>query len=330
MTSAMDDLLIIRTSSLGDIIHTLPAYAALRKKYAEARITWVVAAKGKGILDYVPGIDEIVTVGSPGWRGRIRKRNQAAVDFQGLLKSGLIAWLSRSRRRFGFSRPNLKEPAAALFYNRRLGPVPESGHVILKNLKLLRLLGIDEERYEFPFVLPDALQKGVRTQIEPLIPKGRPAVFNVGAAWPTKRWASESWVAVLSALDKKDAPPLLLWGTPEEKAMAEDIGRATGVAIAPFLSISEILALIRSAAYVVSGDTFALQAACALDVPVVGLFGPTDPKRNGPFRSRDLVAYHEISCSRCYRRSCKTTDCLNLITPDEVLTLIARLRKNDA
>jgi heptosyltransferase I len=324
----MDDLLIIRLSSLGDIIHTLPAFAALRKRLPKSRIAWVVGGKGREILDFVPGIDDIVVVGSPEWRTRIRKKNQVAIDFQGLIKSGFIARLSRSRRRLGFSRPNLKEPAAALFYNDRLPPVPESDHVILKNLRLLRLLGIDEEHFEFPINLTEDLRGRVRAKVGPLLARGNTAIFNVGAAWPTKRWATENWISVLNSFKIGAVSPLLLWGTPEEKAAADVIGKATGVSVAPFLSISELLALIQSAAFVVSGDTFALQAACALDVPVIGLFGPTDPKRNGPFRTRDLVAYHELSCSRCYRRSCPTTDCLKLVTPDEVLTLVNQVRKN--
>jgi len=321
----MDDLLIIRLSSLGDIIHTLPAFAALRKRFPESRIAWVVSGKGKEILDFVPGIDDIVVVGSLGWRTRIRKKNQVAIDFQGLIKSGLIAQMSQSRRRLGFSRSNLKEPVAAFFYSDRLPPVSESDHVILKNLRLLRLLGIDDERFEFPIDLTEDLRGRVRAKVGPLFTRGKPAIFNVGAAWPTKRWPTENWISVLKSFKNEAVTPLLLWGTPEEKAAADAIGKATGVAVAPFLSISELLALVQSAAFVVSGDTFALQAACALDVPVVALFGPTDPKRNGPFRSRDLVAYHELECSRCYRRSCDTTDCLKLVTPDEVTLFIRRV-----
>jgi len=324
----MDDFLIIRLSSLGDIIHTLPAFAALRKRFPESRMAWVVGGKGKEILDFVPGIVDIVVVGSPGWRGRIRKKNQVAIDFQGLIKSGFIARLSRSRLRLGFSRPNLKEPVAEFFYNDKLPAVSESDHVILKNLRLLRLLGIDDERFEFPIDLTEDLRGRVQAKFGPLLARGQPAIFNVGAAWPTKRWPTENWISVLSSLKNVAISPLLLWGTPEEKTASDVIGKATGVAVAPFLSISELLALVQSAAFVVSGDTFVLQAACALDVPVVGLFGPTDPKRNGPFRSRDLVAYHEVACSRCYRRTCKTTDCLRLVTPDEVLSLVRRIVKS--
>jgi heptosyltransferase-1 len=328
----MTNILIIRTSSLGDIIHTLPAFAALRKNFPAARIAWVVERKGKDILDLVPGIDEIVVVGSPGWRKKLRKPDQAAFDFQGLLKSGLIARLSGSRKRFGFHRQNLREPMAALFYTDRLEEVSETGHVIGKNLRLLRLAGISEDKYEFPLVIPEALRNSVKEKIaEAIGPASKKlGLFNVGAAWPTKRWFPESWIAVLSDLKNEPISSLLLWGTPEEETLARRVSQATGVPLAPFLSVQESLALIEASSLVVSGDTFAMQAACALDVPVVGIFGPTTPKRNGPFHSRDKFVYHEIACSACYKRSCDSMECLKLVRPEDATILIRQTLEENA
>jgi len=328
----MTNILIIRTSSLGDIIHTLPAFAALRKNFPAARVTWVVERKGKDILDLVSGIDEIVVVGSPGWRKKLRKSDQAAFDFQGLLKSGLIARLSGSKKRFGFHRRNLKEPLAALFYTDRLEEISETDHVIGKNLGLLRLAGISEDKYEFPLNNPESLRNSVIEKIR--VPDARPdrklVLFNVGAAWPTKRWFPESWIAVLNDLKNESLSPLLLWGTPEEESLARLVGQATGVPLAPFLSVQESLALIEESSLVVSGDTFALQAACALDVPVVGIFGPTTPKRNGPFHSGDKFVYHEIACSACYKRSCDSMDCLKLVRPEDVIALVRQTLEENA
>jgi len=317
----MDNFLIIRTSSLGDIIHTLPALAALRKGFPTARIAWAVGQKGREILDFVPGIDATVVVGSPGWRRKIRQADQTVLDFQGLLKSGLIAWLSRSRKRIGFGRKNLKEPLASLFYTDRLEDVSETEHVIRKNLRLLRLVGVAAERFEFPLAIPPEIRASIRKKIEPR--GGRKLVlFNVGAAWPTKRWPAENWITILKELGSADISPLLLWGTREEEKTALDIHRATGAPMVPFLTVKEILALVADADLLVSGDTFALQAACALSVPVVGIFGPTNPARNGPFLARDKTAYHEIDCSLCYRRSCDSLKCMKLVKPEDVVPLI--------
>ena len=183
----MENFLIIRTSSLGDVIHTLPAFAALRKKHPQARIAWAVEQKGKEILDLVPGLDDIIIVGTPRWRKRIRNKNQVALDFQGLIKSGFIAFLSRSGKRLGYHRKNLKEPLASIFYTDQLEEVSEAGHVISKNLKLLTLVGVNEEKYEFPLAVPNAIRNAVKEKIGRLGDRsGRKLVlFNVGAAWPT-------------------------------------------------------------------------------------------------------------------------------------------------
>ena len=326
----MDRILIIRTSSLGDIIHTLPAFAALRRNFPAARIAWAVEKKGKDVLALVPGLDDIIVVGSPGWRKKLRHRHQSAFDFQGLLKSGFIARLSGARKRFGFHRKNLKEPLAAVFYRDRLEEIPDTGHVIDKNLRLLRLAGVRETRYEFPLAIPEALKTAVAGKIgrAAAAPAKTLALFNVGAAWPTKRWTAEGWVAVLNDLKTEALTPLLLWGTAEEEQLARRVGLATGVPLAPFLTVQEVLALVGEASLVVSGDTFVLQAACALAVPVVGIFGPTTPQRNGPFQSGDKFVYHEIACSACYKRSCDSMECLKRVTAEEVAAAVREILKS--
>jgi len=326
------DFLIIRTSSLGDIIHTLPAFAALRRDFPRARIAWVVEEPGKAILDLASGLDDVIVVGTPGWRKRMARKDQIVLDFQGLIKSGLAARLSRSRRRIGFHRKNLKEPLASVFYTERADPFPETEHVIRKNLSLLRRVGVaGGDRIDFPISIQDSLSSSVREKLAAAGYRAgqRLVLVNVGAAWPSKRWFAKSWVEVLSAVKGDDLFPLLLWGNSEERLLAEDVSRQTGVSMAPFLSVQEIIALVKDAALVVSGDTFALQAACALGVPVVGIFGPTSPGRNGPFRPRDKAAYHEIACSLCYKRLCRSVECLELVTPAEVLSLIRQALKEN-
>lgn len=327
----MDRILIIRLSSLGDIIHTLPAFAALRRAFPEAKIRWAVESKGKEILDLVPGIDEIAVIDKRRWRRSVRglkDREQIALDFQGLVKSALLAYLSRSKRRLGFSNENLKEPLASLFYTERLSPIPEEeGHVISKNLKLLRMLGLNEDRFEFPLELPAGLSQSVKTKLAALgwTEDKKVLVFNMGAAWETKRWFPENWVDMLGKIRLPGAFPLLLWGNGEERRLAEAVAAKTEVKITPDLSIKEVIALLRLASLLVSGDTFALQAACALDVPVVALFGPTNPRRNGPFQKRDKVISKAFECSPCYKHECSTLSCLHAISAEDVAAAVGEL-----
>ncbi len=319
----MDTFLIIRLSSLGDIIHTLPAFSALRRKFPEAKISWAVEEKGREILDLVQGLDKVIVIDRKNWLGslkNIRRRDQVALDFQGLIKSGLLAFLSRSRRRIGFPRKNCKEPLASLFYTEKPAPLPEEEmHVIAKNIRLLTCLGIEEAGFDFPIVIPEKVADSIEEKLRGIGYRNNKKllIYNLGAAWETKRWFPEKWSELISQARFDDSFPLLLWGDDEEKALALAVKEKTGVPLAPFLSIKEVLGLVRRASLLVSGDTFALQAACAFSVPVVGLFGPTNPRRNGPFLVRDKIVFYKLDCNPCYKTSCSTLDCLHKITSKE-------------
>ena len=329
------NILIIRLSSLGDIIHTIPAFAALRRGFPGAKISWAVAPPGKPILECLPGLDEILVIkrGKLLWNTRgLHQRDRVALDFQGLIKSGLLAELSRARTRLGFHKNNLKESLASIFYTQRIPQVSEDMSVIRKNLKLLAPLGIQDERIDFPLRIPAAASAKVRTELRRLgrNPGQKMVVCNLGAAWKTKRWSEERWTAFILALKKKQPGLLilLLWGNTEEAEAAKAVGTRTSSPVVPFLSVVEVMALLREASLLVSGDTFALQAACALAVPVVGIFGPTNPRRNGPFRKEDFTAYHPKECAPCYKRECRRAECLEDITAEEVAGLaLKRLRK---
>ncbi len=342
----MDEILLIRLSSLGDIIHTLPAFAAMREYFPEAKISWLVENQGKDILDFVPGIDRKIVLSSKKKRGlsktfwaeflrvvrEIRQKDQVVLDFQGLIKSGLFAYLSKSKTRIGFHKKNLREPGASIFYTEYLDPISEEMHIVSKNLKLLTRIGIQNDTFEFPLQIPEALSTSVLNTVNELGYSGdkRLVLLNVGAAWETKRWFSERWNELIRILNEKNLNLffLLLWGTETERALAEEVRAKTDSAIVPPLSLKEVMALVKEADLLISGDTFALQVACALSRPVVGLFGPTTPKRNGPFNDKDRVAFHELECSHCYKRKCSSLECLKKITPQEVAVLsLQRLEK---
>jgi lipopolysaccharide heptosyltransferase I len=330
----MENFLFIRLSSLGDIIHTLPAFSALRRSFPTARICWAVEEKGKEILDLVPGIDGVVVIKKKKWLRslkEIRRKDQVTLDFQGLVKSGLLSYLSGAKRRIGFHKKNCKEPFAAVFYTETPGPFPEEeGHVIAKNLKLLTRLGITEEKFDFPLVVPPALCLSVESKLREIghEPGRKLLLYNLGAAWETKRWFPEKWSEVIAATGFSDAFPLLLWGDEQEKRLAAAVNEKTGVSLTPFLTIPEVIALIQKASLVVSGDTFGLQVACALGVPVVALFGPTNSKRNGPFNLRDKVVFYQLDCNPCYKRTCPTLECLHAITAEDVASKAKELWAN--
>lgn len=321
--------LIVRLGSLGDLIHTLPAVAALRRAHPDARIDWLVEAPHRQLLTLVPILSNIVVLrdrSAGAWmqaRRELRGRQyDVALDFQGLIKSAALARLSGARSVIGFDRAALREPAARFFYT-RTAQVGEGRHVIAKNLALVSaVLERVETVMDFPMrAIESSALAALRAQgIEKF------ALVNPGAAWPNKRWPAERFGEVARALsDTHGLTPVVLWG-PGERALAESVVTASGGVgvIAPETQLPDLVALSRAASFMISGDTGPLHIACATGTPTVSLFGPTDAKRNGPWDARDVVLSRYDSCPCHYKRQCQqpASWCLPEITVAQVLDAV--------
>lgn len=324
-------LLVVRLGSLGDLVHTLPAVAAIRRARSDAQIDWLVDAVHREFLDLVPVIDRVVALGersARGWlaaRRDLRERHyDVALDFQGLLKSAALARLSGSARVLGFDGEALRERAAAPFYTERV-EVGERGHVVFKNLRLAAAVGAEAERLEFPIAVIDSpAATAIASQGH-----ARIALVNPAAAWPNKRWPSDRLGAVASHIRSRHGlTPVVLWG-PGERELAEAVVAASrGAAIvAPQTSLRDLVALSRMAGLIVSGDTGPTHIAAAVGVPVVALFGPTDAGRNGPWRDEDVSLSRYGACECHYQRRCRLDAgrwCLATISVDDVIEAVDR------
>ncbi len=312
----MKSILIVRLSSLGDIIHTVPAFACLREAFPEAEIGWVVSGRGRAILEMLKGLNRIIT--SP-FETRDFKSIygfEAAVDFQGLIKSAFVTFFSGARHRYGFSRKLCREGMASLFYNHRLENF-NGRHVIDKNLALARFVsGRDCRLWKFPFKLE------VYPELHNLF-KGK-IILNVGASWRTKRLSPEKVADVATQLRELGLQPVLLWGTEEERREAERAAQLSGAELAPFLDIKQVFYAVKVSKGVISPDSFVLHVATALHKPAVGIFGPTDPFRNGPLSHHSAFVYTAEPCSPCWKRSCKNPICMEKITADDVIDAVVR------
>lgn len=329
----MAKFLIVRLGSLGDIVHALPVAAALRDAYPLARIDWLVDARNRAILDLVPAIDRRLTVGDPAGAGILQtiralraERYDAAIDLQGLLKSAVLARSSGAARVIGFATPRLRERTARPFYTETVDP-GEGIHVVRKNLALLAPLGIRANGVRFPLELPPtAIVGAVRDRLG-LSGTEAFALLNPGAAWPNKRWPPARFGAIASWLrDRQRLKSAVLWG-PGDEALAREAAEASAgaAAPAPATSIADLVALARAAALMVSGDTGPLHIAAAVGTPIVGLFGPTDPARNGPWAPGDLTISRFDACVCHHKRRCRRDrPCLLDIAVDEVLGAIDR------
>ena len=339
----MTRILIVRLSALGDIVHALPVLNALRKAFPAAEIDWLVEENYASTLGLATGLNRrivvratanidsgsVVSFASSGGYFRAMsflrsQRYEAALDLQGLLKSATWARASGARRVIGFDRDDLREPIAAALYTETV-KADAGGHVIRKNLSILPALGVEPG--------PPALsvQPVPSTEMIKAIQTAGGSngyiVINPGAAWPNKCWPPDRFGAVAKALrDRTGLHTLVSWG-PKERELAEAVSRASAGAAAPAppTTISDLAALMQSAALAISGDTGPLHIAAAVGTPLVGLFGPTRPERNGPWEPRDEVISRSDTCVCHHKRQClRGAPCINEITIEQVIAAAER------
>ena len=297
-------VLLVRLSAIGDIVHALPMLAALHRHGWQPG--WLAEPAGAALLDGHPYLWRL-TVAPPARRfhaGRARRvvrelrreRYDVAVDVQGLWKSAAWGRLSGARRLVGYGRSGRVEPLSAALVRERAGLDPRVTHVIDENLALLRALGIEAVGgREFRF--PDL--SGEAAEVEGLlgaagIAPGSFALLNAGGGWPEKLWPPEGYGAVARGLRERGLRALVTWG-PGEDALADRVVAASGGAAERCFptGLRQLLELARRARVMVAADTGPLHLACAVGTPVVGIFGPTDPARNGPFSPLDEVVRRE-------------------------------------
>jgi heptosyltransferase-1 len=347
--SKFDRLLVVRTSAMGDIIHALPAVAALRESLPQISIGWVVEERWVELLCSPsaslagprsanrPLADRIHTVNTKGWRraliapdtwrqisGSVRDLRiphyQVAVDFQGALRSALIARLSGAKKIYGFANP--RESAARIAYTERI--TANGTHVVEQDLALSEaLLG---KRVGLPAArLPRdeaAEQECARYMVEHRIE--RFALLNPGAGWGAKQWPVERYGEVAKQLAENGLRCLINYG-PSEQTLAEAAETSSeGHGKAIQLSLTQLIAFTRGAALFIGGDTGPMHLAAALKVPVAALFGPTDPARNGPFGTSSIVLRNQLSPTS-HKRRVQPDPGLLAITVDEVVAAARQL-----
>jgi lipopolysaccharide heptosyltransferase I len=324
-------MLVVRLGALGDIVHTVPAVAALASSISGASIDWLVERRHRAVLDLfaLPATPiEIETGGS--WLamrrvvGRLRSaRYDVALDFQGLLKSAVLARLSGAQRVVGFINTALREPMAGLMYTEQVDPGP-APHIIGKNLSLARAVAADLQAR-----VADEIRLPLKTNAAVTAAGSRSIVLNPGAGWPNKQWAPERFGQLAAAIRQRHGlTSIVTWGPGEESLARAVVDASDGAAeIAPQTSLAVLMTLLRGAAVVVSGDTGPIHLAAAAGTPVVGIYGPTDPRRNGPWSALDETVSQFEACECHHKRRCqRASRCLDDITVDDALRAVtARL-----
>lgn len=289
---------IVKLSSVGDVVHALPVAAALRTRFPHGRITWVVERREAALVQGNPDLDDVVRIDTRSWRrlreltaipdvlGRLRRaRFDVAVDLQGNVKSGLLTVATGARVRIGFAAFRCREPANALFTNRRVAPPASARHVVDQLLSLLAPFGGTTGPPTFRLSSAPNAEEVAEAFFVGLGLKEADGVVvvNPGAGRADKRWPLTRFIELARRLRLEvGATVVVAWG-PSELAQARALAEEAGVLLAPPTSLDELLALLRRVKVVVGADTGPLHMAAALGLPCVGLYGPTDPTRNGPY-----------------------------------------------
>ena len=326
-------LLIVKLGSIGDIVHTLPALAAVRRALPRAELAWAVESRAAEILRDNPMLDRLIELDTKALRRvpvsgetllalrqqlrRLRASTfDTALDFQGLLKSAAIARLSGASACYGFSRAALREPASRFLLTKTFD-VPTRAHVIVKNLSLagealkIPILSNPSD-FEFPIVISDAHE----LEADEAMQGARFAILNPGGGWPTKMWSAERFGALADELWNHHSLTSLITHAPSERELAEQVLSASrsGHARAVSLSLKGFYALAKRAEVYVGGDTGPTHLALAANAPIVGIFGPTEWWRNGSPRPEDIcVERNDINCrANCHRRACSQWVCMDI------------------
>ena len=336
-------ILIIKLGSIGDVVHTVPALVDLKRFFPEAEIDWLVESKARVLLDGNPWLHEVVEIDTHKWRrswsfatlaemrriaGKLRSRRyDVALDFQGLWKSAVLGRIAGARRLIGFDRTTLKEPGCRMFYDEQIKPGPAVRHVIDIYKELLRSLEVIPGPHRFQLSVPSEDEQYISEQLSSRQINDF-VIVNPGGGWETKNWAPENYALLHDRLQQETGlPSVLTWGPGEQPLVDRILRVCVGTPPVTFpASLRQLVALLRRARLFIGGDTGPLHLAAACGTPIVGIYGPTDPLRNGPFSTEDIVVSHQVPCGPCYKRTCPiyNKECLRLVQVDEVFQAALR------
>ncbi len=320
-------ILIIKPSSLGDVVHALPTVNLVRRRFPDATITWLINDNFASLLKKdCPVIDGIIAfprreLGKL-WRlpralkflRRLRaERFDLVIDLQGLLRSGIMTWATGAARRVGLS--DARE-GSRLFYNEIVQV--SRAHAVDRYLLAARHLGGEAGPVEFP--LPSVASD--IAFIDELVPPARPLIaVNPSARWETKLWGDDRFAALIKQLPRDR---VVLTGSAEDAPRIEKLaqGRAN---LAGKTDLAQLAEVYRRCAVVITNDSGPMHLAAAVGIPVVAIFGPTDPALTGPYGKRHVVLRSGIPCSPCMKAECHHTprmECMSLVTVEQVMAAV--------
>ena len=336
-------ILVIKPSSLGDVIHALPFLNALKETFPDSQVDWVISRNIKDIIQDIPLINSLIVLDKDSWKrirnipktlaeiSKLRKALKAkhydiVVDLQGLLRSGLISLSAPSTMKIGFA--DARE-GSRFCYDRKIR-VDKNIHAVDKCLAAAEVLGAKTNRVKFPLCIDSAAKKTVIKLLGGI--KGY-IVVAPSARWATKRWPARNFAKLIS----NTATPCVITGTKRDNSIAVKIldnlsdrktKSAKTINLCGKTGLKELTALIAGAKAVVTNDSGPMHIAAALNKPVIAVFGPTDPEKTGPYGWEDSdkmsVIRAGVPCSPCRKRTCDDLVCMNNVSVRSVSEVLKK------
>lgn len=321
-------LLIIKPSSFGDIVHALPVLALLKRQWPQTLIDWLVKEDWAELLAHQQALNEVLLFPKSfsAWRDMRRslreRRYDMVIDLQGLLRSGIAALLTGARVRVGFADGR---EGSCWCYTERIKCSPAAIHAVDRGIDLLHQIGISVDgSVTFPLTVPAAAEHWADAlwKKEQIVEGENTVVFHPAARGETKRWPAERFAQVADQLASSMGARIVLVAAREQIAHVDEVARhlrGRAINLAGASSLLELAALLKKASLMISNDSGPMHLAAALGTPVIGLFGPTDPRRVGPYGDGHVALRKDVDCSRCSRRACvRDAACVRAIGVDEV------------
>jgi len=335
------NILIVKLSAVGDVIHTLPSLSALRRQFPQAHISWVVEEAASDLLRDNPCLDEVIISGRKRWLKELRqgkfsqvlqegrrflsrlrrRRYDLVIDFHGLFKSAILTWLSGAPRRLGY---DSMQELSGLFYNEKI-PEDLNRHAVDRYLDFPRDLGADPGKPEFPL----AISAPQHRHIEQLFAEfhlgdGENLIaINTVALWETKLWIDEKFAHLADRIARELKASVVFTGS-DPAPMDGILSQMTtpAVNLGGRTSLRELAYLYQRSRLLITTDSGPMHLAAAVETPVIALFGPTDPVRTGPYGEGHRVLRKGLPCSPCFQKSCNRVICMEDISVDEVFDAV--------
>ncbi len=341
------NILIVKLSAIGDVIHTLPSLAALRKLYPDAHITWVVEEAAAGIINNHSLLSTVLISRRKSWlkdfsngeinrplremRSFLRELRQRpydlVIDFHGLFKSALIVLLSGAKRKLGYD--SLQE-LSGLFYTEKI-PEDMNKHAVDRYLDFPRYLGAKIIRPEFPLPSDKAAEAGVQFTLGKYGLENKKFIaVNPVAYWETKLWDNAKFARLADTIKTRLNIEVVFTGSEKESIEKITAQMSTkAVNLGGETTLSELAYLYKKSQLVLTTDSGPMHLAAAVGTEVVAIFGPTDPKRTGPYGEGHTIIGTDLPCSPCFLKKCPTKKCLQDISPEQVMAVIEKRLKGE-